>query len=587
MSVADLTNVERDLLGQVSRERLWRHTERLGSSYRASGSPEERAAVQYVVDELRDAGIEDVKVYELEAYLSYHKSASCTVISPEPGEIACVTQSYTRPTPPEGLELEVVVAGEYTGDYSDKAVLTARGWPTDGVDQARLQIHAQMTEEPNLHRGGGTGVWGMATPDRAHRLSLKTPAITISRPDGEALRDLVRQGSVRVQVTTEVETDWKTISFPVATIPGQEDTFVLTGGHLDSHDPGATDNATGCACLLELARLFNERRSELHHGIRIGWWTGHESAGYAGSTWFCDNEWEDLHQRCVLYWNNDGPGIRGTSNIEGRYIFPQAEQFVLSLIRDYFDREPDIMAKPLKMGDQSFWGVGVPSASVYRCLAPEHEDWAVVFGAGHGRWWHSTEDTLDKVDPDILVDDTKFYALALYRLCTANVLPFEFVTYARWMQDQLGDLQRSFGDSFDLSSLQSRVAEFLTLAEALNERRNEAKDGKGQARINGCMMRLSRYLDPVFFTVEGLYGQDLRGAIPGPYPRYPLPSEPAFQPGYFPGLRRASKVASLDRSSGEYWQHYTLALRERNRASHGLAQAIDDVRRTLATLDTQ
>ena len=584
MSLNELTDVERRLLDEVSRERLWRHTKALGSSYRASGSPEEQAAVQYVVDELHSAGIEDVKIYELEAFLSYHKDASCTVISPEPGEIACVAQSYTVPTPSEGLELEVVVAGEYAGDYSDKAVLTARGWSNEGIAQARLQVHAQMTEEPNLHRGGGTGVWGTATPDRAHLLQLKTPAITISRPDGEALRDLARKGAVRVRVKTEVDTGWKTIRFPVATIPGQEETFILTGGHLDSHDPGATDNATGCACLLELARLFNERRSELRHGIRIGWWTGHESAGYAGSTWFCDNEWDDLHHRCVLYWNNDGPGIRGTSNIEGRYIFPQAEQFVLSLIRDYFDREPDIMAKPLKMGDQSFWGVGIPSASVYRCLAPDHEDWAVVFGAGHGRWWHSTGDTLDKVDPDILVDDTKFYALALRRLCTADVLPFEFVTYAEWIQAQLEDVQKTFGDSFELDSLQTRAAEFQALAQSLADLRDEVRDREAQTQINDCMMRLSRHLDPVFFTVDGLYGQDLRGAIPGPYPRYPLPDEPAFQPGYFPGLRRAARVADLDRESGEYWQHYTLALRERNRIGHGLDLASDDVRQTLANL---
>ena len=99
---------------------------------------------------------------------------------------------------------------------------------------------------------------------------------------------------------------------------------------------------------------------------------------------------------------------------------------MLGLIRDYYGREPDIMAKPLKMGDQSFWGTGVPSASVYKALAPGDDDWAVVFGAGHGRWWHSTEDTLDKADPDNLLDDTRFYALALNRLLTAEQLPFEF-----------------------------------------------------------------------------------------------------------------------------------------------------------------
>lgn len=581
-----MSTAEQRFLSQVSRERLWRDTEVLGSKYRASGSAEERAAVKYIVDQLRQAGVEDVQVHELNAYISYHKDASCTLVPPDDHDIACVAQAYSESTPPEGLELEVVVAGEYDGDYSDKAVLTARGWPSEGIGEARLQIHAQMTEEPNLHRGGGTGVWGTATPDRTYLLKPKPPAVNISRPSGDMLRNLVRQGPVRVRVKTEVETGWKTISFPVATIPGTQDTFVLTGGHLDGHDSGATDNATGCACLLELARLFNERRSELRHGVRIGWWTGHESAGYAGSTWYCDNEWEALHTRCVLYWNNDGPGIRGTSNIEGRYIFPQAEQFVLGLIREYFDREPDIMAKPLKMGDQSFWGVGVPSASVYRCLPPDHEDWAVVFGAGHARWWHSTEDTLDKVDPDILADDTKFYALALHRLCMADLLPFEFVTYGEWMLSQLDGLQRTYEGSFDLGTLRTRAEELRRLAQELHSRRDEIDDSEAKANVNGCLMRLSRYLDPVFFTVEGLYGQDLRGAIPGPYPRYPLPSEPAFQPRYFPGLQQGAGLTGLDETSAEYWQHYTALLRERNRVNHALIQAIDDLRVTLASLES-
>jgi hypothetical protein len=347
-----------------------------------------------------------------------------------------------------------------------------------------------------------------------------------------------------------------------------------------------TDNATGCACLLELARLFNARRTQLRHGLRIGWWTGHESAGYAGSTWYCDNAWEDLHQRCVLYWNNDGPGIRNAINIEGRYIFPQAQDFVLESIRDYYEREPDIMAKPLKMGDQSFWGTGVPSASVYKCLPPDHPDWAVVFGAGHGRWWHSTDDTLDKADPDNLVDDTRFYALALWRLATAEVLPFEFVTYAGWMRGTLEELQQALGTTFDIGRLRALVDEFEGLARSLREAAAtvRGKDDAARGTFNGCLMRLSRYLNPVYFTSTGPFGQDLRGAIPGPAVRYPLPDEPPFQPRYFPGLQRGRRLASVDSVAPEYTPLYTLLLREQQRAAQALAAAIADARATLAVI---
>ncbi len=97
-------------------------------------------------------------------------------------------------------------------------------------------------------------------------------------------------------------------------------------------------------------------------------------------------------------------------------------------------------------------------------------------------------------------------------------------------------------------------------------------------------MRLSRYLDPVFFTIAGLYDQDLRGAIPGPPVRYPLPGEPPFQPRYFPGLQRGRGLATLDPTTPAYPALYTTLLRERNRVGHALAQASADARATLAEL---
>src|SRR5690606_9615836 len=115
-----------------------------------------------------------VHVYELDAYVSYHLDASCTVLDPVERDISAVVQGYTRPTPEEGIELEVVMPAEYDGDLADKAVLLARDWPNPPeAANAALQIHAQTTDEPNLHRGGGTGVWGTATVNNKDVLTLK------------------------------------------------------------------------------------------------------------------------------------------------------------------------------------------------------------------------------------------------------------------------------------------------------------------------------------------------------------------------------------------------------------------------------
>jgi hypothetical protein len=102
--------------------------------------------------------------------------------------------------------------------------------------------------------------------------------------------------------------------------------------------------------------------------------------------------------------------------------------------------------------------------------------------------------------------------------------------------------------------------------------------------VNACLMRLSRALNPVFFTAAGLYDQDLRGTIPGPAVRYPLPDEPPFEPRYFPGLQQARRLRDLEVESTAYHALYTTVLRERNRVAHGLARARDDINATLQAI---
>src|SRR5204863_95627 len=77
--------------------------------------------------------------------------------------------------------------------------------------------------------------------------------------------------------------------------------------------------------------------------------------------------------------------------------------------------EPNIR-RPLKAGDQSFLGIGLPSLGAFRMLALDHPDRKAVGGCGGAYWWHSPEDSLDKADAQILADDTRIYATMAARL---------------------------------------------------------------------------------------------------------------------------------------------------------------------------
>src|SRR5205807_3413186 len=69
---------------------------------------------------------------------------------------------------------------------------------------------------------------------------------------------------------------------------------------------------------------------------------------------------------------------------------------------------------------------------------------------GLGWWWHTTEDTPDKIDKANLHRDAQVYALALWRWCTAPVLPLDYRETAAELRETLRGIQQAAGDSFDM-----------------------------------------------------------------------------------------------------------------------------------------
>jgi Zn-dependent M28 family amino/carboxypeptidase len=93
-----------------------------------------------------------------------------------------------------------------------------------------------------------------------------------------------------VQLEADILNRWypegKTSYNAVAEIPGSDkkDEVVMAGGHLDSwHSAtGATDNAIGCAIMMEAARILKALNVQPRRTIRIALWSGEEE-GLLGS----------------------------------------------------------------------------------------------------------------------------------------------------------------------------------------------------------------------------------------------------------------------------------------------------------------
>jgi N-acetylated-alpha-linked acidic dipeptidase len=125
-------------------------------------------------------------------------------------------------------------------------------------------------------------------------------------------------------------------------------------------------------------------------------------------------------------------------------------------------------------------------------------------GAGFGWWWHTPDDTLDKMDPDLLVRDTRVYVHALWRLLTDRVLPLDYGRQAEVLRGELKALEAGLGGRIDLGPILERVDVLRRLGAALKAKAAEG----GAASANRALMRTSRALVPVDYTRGDRFDHD-------------------------------------------------------------------------------
>jgi hypothetical protein len=389
---------------------------------------------------------------------------------------------------------------------------------------------------------------------------------------GQRLRALLATGRVTVRMTTRVRTGWMPIPHLVGELTGRhEDRFVLFSGHVDSWHYGAMDNGTANATMLEVARLLAGRRDALRRGIRFAFWSGHSHGRYAGSAWYADHAWRELHQRCVLHLNVDSTGARGATDYSVLHATEDVQRFAEGVVADVTGQKSR-GRRFSRAGDQSFWGAGVPSAFMSLSGLPKQDTdlsramERLVGSAGFPWWWHTKDDTIDKIDADVLVLDTKVYLASALRWLNAPVLPLDHGRAARALVAELETLQAIAGTRFDLTPAVDAARTLVDRLDRVAVALAGLAAGTPPARldaVNRGLMRLSRVLVPVGYTSGDRFVHDL--ALPLP----PLA-----------GLQRARELATLDPDTDAFKFARAALVRERNRAVHAFdtaASAADDL----------
>jgi len=554
--------LEAKLAAEVSAPTLMAHVRTIGAWERESGSPGEAQAFDYIERTLKSYGLE-VERREIEAYISLPLEGRVRL--DDGTAIEGLTHSFSPSV--EALEGDVVDVGDGTPAELARAagkIALVRGLATPGKAWAAQQAGtlAQIfVALDHLHNMIVTTIWGVPTPETAWRIPA-TPCLSVLGADGERLRERLRRGPLSVTLTTRVRTGWTPIPHLIGALAGRaEDRFVLFSGHVDAWHHGAMDNGTANATMLEIARLLAARRDALSRGIRFAFWSGHSHGRYAGSAWYADHAWRELHARCVLHLNVDSTGARGATDYSVLHATEDAQSLAEAAVADVTGQRGRAR-RFSRAGDQSFWGAGVPSAFMSLSGLPKQDTELsramerLVGSAGFPWWWHTKDDTVDKIDADVLALDTKVYLATALRWLNAPVLPLDHRRTARSVLTELEALQAAAGARFDLTPALDTAR---ALAERL-ERVAAALDRVEPARVEGVnrgLLRLSRILVPLTYTSGDRFAHDLA-----------LPLAPLA------GLQRARELATLD-PGGDAFKFARVALvRECNRVVHALDSAL-------------
>ncbi len=248
---------------------------------RLSGSKGYDDAVAFAVSRLHEIGCDAVRTESVLVPHWVRGEETAMVTSPEPTALRVTALGGSVPTPPSGIEAEVVMVKSFEqlqqlGEGAHgKIVFFNRAMPRSFLRTFQAYGDAVPQRSNGAIEAGKVGA--IAAIVRSMTTSIdgyphtgamryddgvaKVPACAIATEDAEALARMLATAPVRVRLQLGCRTEPDVMSHNViAEIRGSErpDEVVVLGGHLDAWDlgEGAHDDGAGCAQTIEAMRLL-------------------------------------------------------------------------------------------------------------------------------------------------------------------------------------------------------------------------------------------------------------------------------------------------------------------------------------------
>jgi len=297
-------------------------------------------------------------------------------------------------------------------DYETKLYLESKG-------AVALLTSNGSSRDGTLFSSGG--------PAYVKKYAPSIPELALAREDYLKLARLLND-KIEVKLEVDVQNtfydDDPTGYNVVGEIPGTDpllkNQVVMLGGHLDSWHggTGATDNAAGCAVMMEVVRLLKTLGVQPRRTIRIALWGGEEQGPY-GSFGYVKKHFGDPidmkltpeQKNISAYFNLDN----GSGKIRGIYL--QHNENVRNIFKAWLEPFADMGATGITSSNTgstdhiSFDAVGIPAFQFIQDPL-EYET----------RTHHSNMDTYDHLFMDDLKQAAVIVAAFVYNTAMRNEL---------------------------------------------------------------------------------------------------------------------------------------------------------------------
>jgi carboxypeptidase Q len=441
-SAQTLADLKRLQQAALSSDYAYRQVAHLANNIgpRLSGSAQAAKAVEYVASELKSIGCE----VQLEKVMVPHwvRGEETAALVEFPGQAANTTQKIVLcalggsvATPKEGITAEVVAVKNFDelnslGQDKTAGKIVLFNYPFDKQIAAEGR-GGEAYGEAVVYRSDGPSAaarhgaiaclirsvggadyriphTGLTKYDDA---APKIPAAAITAEDADLIVDLARQGAVKMKLVLTPQTlpDVESANV-IGDIKGSEhpEQVVIVSGHLDSWDlgTGAIDDGAGVAVSMEAAHLIQQLHLRPKRTIRVIAWMNEEN-GSAGSKQYAkDHEKEWPNHFGVMETDN------GADHPIGLHIKakPDAKKMLAPLAAVLQESGAGMLdlAEHAGADIEPMEKAGVPA------FAPI-QDSRFYFN-----YHHSSADTLDKIVPKLLAENSAVVAVAAYALANMD-----------------------------------------------------------------------------------------------------------------------------------------------------------------------